>query len=813
MVKNTVAALLAMANISSALGVMAYKGNNLDLIYKYAYETTMMSLRERSQDSINLARVAISRLPKELDWAKGEFSKQVDTVQHPILVKIVNAISKAQKEKNQTSINEARKAIPYNLTEDWKNSYSSAIDKVQQEIIDKASELLDKCKNSLTEKGYKELKDIIEDIKKVENNDTVKTWVESFEKTVEKCLKFDISYVRVLTPSEIEIKFNHPISSSTINENSIRAYGKGDSTDRLFINKVTKIYNDTIRVSFFDKFVSDKEYEVELNDVKDIIGQGLDYNKSRFRYTEAKPGNIEVKKTTLPSPKQGEIVSLKDHIVVRDTQGRDITEDSELEFESSDLAIVDQNGNILKSGNVIIVVKVKGTNIRTQEMIIKVIDEVESSYQGFTIANDTNIDQISRKKYSELTSNEKINYVLLGEVNQKLVLFYKDQFGKERTGVFGEDINVVRNYNPGNFILGDDGVIKPISIGTGSVKVKVGDKEQTLSIQVKAERKESTLNVDKNSLSLAKNSKISEEIYVDIKDQYGRGYEVNKDDVKLDIRNGKGEYVALSQVENKASQAVLTQEADKSKFKLKINAAKDKTGYDYYRLSYEKNGVKLYKYITVNIRDTAGFRNYVVEPTSATLDYNVNNKERYPQSTKIRVYEVDSNGLRLKEAENVTYEVVDKNAPIEVNNGVVTLKDNPKPGSYKVKVNIDSLERIVYINIKDSTPKPTSIVFNNKAGYVTKGGTIYDVLGTVDFDVKDQSGNKIYKPTISNVKWLPANEVNVNVKADDSGERKFTLIDESKPGEAEVVITSITVNENEVKLPTPVVIKVKVKIK
>src|SRR3712207_6810018 len=67
---------------------------NIDQLYKDAYNATEKCLKLGTQESIKEAREAIGKLPKSLNWAIGEFSKQVDTKQHPIFVEIIKSITK-----------------------------------------------------------------------------------------------------------------------------------------------------------------------------------------------------------------------------------------------------------------------------------------------------------------------------------------------------------------------------------------------------------------------------------------------------------------------------------------------------------------------------------------------------------------------------------------------------------------------------------------------------------------------------------------------------------------------------------------------
>jgi len=135
--------ILAAGLIVSVMGGTQIKAQavSVDQIYADAYHATVRAASINTQKSINDARSAIELLKNtSASWAIGEFSKQVDKVQHPFLVKIVDSITKAQQSVSQTDINAARATIDPDLPQVWKNSYSSALDIVQQSIM---KELID----------------------------------------------------------------------------------------------------------------------------------------------------------------------------------------------------------------------------------------------------------------------------------------------------------------------------------------------------------------------------------------------------------------------------------------------------------------------------------------------------------------------------------------------------------------------------------------------------------------------------------------------------------------------------------------------
>lgn len=151
-----------------------------DQLYANAFNAVQGAIESKTQKSVNAARTAIEALRgTDAEWAIGEFSKQVDTVQHPILVKAYSAVLDAQIYKTQLYINKAKEAIDIDMPLIWRGSYSSAVDKVQQELMQKAVAKYDVAvftsKISDRDIALNAMKEIAGAI-----DTNVRTWAESF---------------------------------------------------------------------------------------------------------------------------------------------------------------------------------------------------------------------------------------------------------------------------------------------------------------------------------------------------------------------------------------------------------------------------------------------------------------------------------------------------------------------------------------------------------------------------------------------------------------------------------------------------------
>jgi hypothetical protein len=174
--KGIIGSLLAVVISVGFIGSSSVKAAALsdNQLYINAYNATIDTLSSKTQISVNTARVAIEALRGSgAAWAIGEFSKQIDTVQHPILVKAVDAITLAQTVSTQANINLARIAIDKDMPVIWRNSYSAAVDKVQQILQKNVLDAYDKAVLSKIKSDIDMANALIAEIKTSSNSSIV----------------------------------------------------------------------------------------------------------------------------------------------------------------------------------------------------------------------------------------------------------------------------------------------------------------------------------------------------------------------------------------------------------------------------------------------------------------------------------------------------------------------------------------------------------------------------------------------------------------------------------------------------------------
>ncbi|AWZ48411.1 hypothetical protein C3495_06075 [Clostridiaceae bacterium 14S0207] len=193
MKKRVLGSLVAFTLSMNLFSISTFAATkDINALYKEAYDATNTCLKVRTQQSVKNARQAISKLPKNITWAIGEFSKQVDSVQQPIFIKLLNSLSKAKNTKKQADINATRKMINDVIETQYKRTWSSELDKVQQGKINTLVTLVNS--NKKDDNTVNAIKNEFNDIKTVKYNDVVANWIKNYSKDVEKALKVKESW-------------------------------------------------------------------------------------------------------------------------------------------------------------------------------------------------------------------------------------------------------------------------------------------------------------------------------------------------------------------------------------------------------------------------------------------------------------------------------------------------------------------------------------------------------------------------------------------------------------------------------------------
>lgn len=553
----------------------------------------------------------------------------------------------------------------------------------------------------------------------------------------------------------------------------------------------------------------------------------MEKDTAKFEYVKADVAKVEFAATTIAPGK-----NVKDLVKVTDKLGRDVTDEVEIEFESTNLSVIDTNGDVKsntdnKSAIVVAKVKVGDGYVKSAPTTITVKDATATTFVGHYVYEDNAADNTD--EFAKLDEDKKINYVYEDDYDtsnsptKKLALYYKDQYGNSMKRA--TDVQIT-NLTP-NIVIVEKGTdalnIKPIYPGEGYVKIKVGEVEHTIKIVVREKAKVATMELDKTDVSVVA-GKAGEIVKVVFKDQF-------------DNEIAPAEGLSAEVKDDKIAEATVAKD-NKS---ITIEGLKE--GATTVEVTYkdEDNKIDLKETINVTVVKAGELAKYEVVAKDTKLDVYAENKDKTPNSTTITVYEIDENGNKLGTVEfgenKAELVLVDKDGKELAANAekVVDIKEDikntieaQKAGTAYVQVKvgtlvIDTLE----FEVVNTEPTPTTVEFiRNDLAYVGKLegeegkeeikfylpeateasqlNNLTDDLKTI-IKVKDQFGKEMENAadnlnnivyTLTNAKGLTRTN---ELKGIDSVEEAKASVD--------VVITEIKLYNNNL-IKEPVVVKV-----
>lgn len=211
MIKKIFSILLATSILVGGGATKAY-ASSVDDLYKSAYDCTTKAVQNRDQGSINEARKAIGRLPKDLHWAIGEFSKKVDRPQQELFEKFMSILfdSKGKKKNfaavNQEQINVARDLVlsfaTYDGNKPYISSWSSALDQFQQYRIEQAVNYVEYAEKVKKQECKETAMNSINRLLGAKNNETVVQFAKGLESRVKAIVVTNPDTNRPVKPSD-----------------------------------------------------------------------------------------------------------------------------------------------------------------------------------------------------------------------------------------------------------------------------------------------------------------------------------------------------------------------------------------------------------------------------------------------------------------------------------------------------------------------------------------------------------------------------------------------------------------------------------
>lgn len=825
---TTLTASLATGVTGTIAGTIA-SAATIDEIYKAAYEATINALANKDQDSINAARVAISKLPSEFQAFIGEFSKQVDTVQHPILVKIVDSINNADRTGKQVDINAARMTMPAGLPDVWRNSYSSGLDAVQQKLIVKAVTAAEAAKASGAKADIDAAKALINEIALVENNQGVKDWITTYDKDFTSSVPLTVDKVEATANDTLKVSFLKAVDASSVKTGAFSAYATDNKTSVAITSATLSEDKMSVTLKLGETVTEGKGYTLDVKDLKDTDGNTMKSSSAAFEYAKAEIASVTITKQTIKVSED-----LRKSVVVKDSLGRDITKDTTITFESSNTGAITTSGIAKANGQVVVTPVIKDSDgniiLRGDKTTVTVAAVSATDYQGYSVYK-LETGQVDNDRLGSGYTNfdRSVDLKYKDSVKSKIAFFFKDQFGNEMNAKDTNTFEVLENLTPLVATLDSTHEITANGVGTAYFKVKVQDVTKTISVNVTAEAVPTAMTLDKSTILVGK-SGVTQDITATVKDQYGLAFGGGTPSVRFQVQDAQGNFVDTTDA-SVTKYATVAATAVNGDGESTITVTPGATlGKNTYRVIYENkdSGGKvlqtLTKDFTTEVKDAGTTVNSYEAKAVNTLDL-YNNPTTIGDDTKstFGVYSLDTNGIRMALVHDATLKVTDSTGKDVSTNftltegvdgggaktGIYTLAVKPgttgedrvtETGTYKVEIKTaDGYVANNYtLTVTDSMRTAQAVTFNSTA--LTNTDYTANALKNI-VSVTDQFGKGIV--------LAGADKVEVSESAvvkDVAGVSKEIIVNKVK-------VTFLGADKDkqkdaEITLPTPVVITI-----
>lgn len=612
--------------------------------------------------------------------------------------------------------------------------------------------------------------------------------------------------VSAINSTQAQVTFNAPVKASSVVPNDFKVTDANGN--QLFISKaeVSSTDSKSVILTFFDKFADKAAYTVATSNVQDANSKVMKATTNSFAYAKAAVTKVEFTGTTLPAS----TTDLTKYVKITDALGRDVTTENSVSFTSDD-SNVGSNGAVSGAvdGEVAVVkVSVNGTTV-TANAVITFKTQLANTLVGYTIGKTADL-PTDATAFSKLTSDKVTHYVAKSDTAEYLGLYYNDQYGNAQNVVVSGA--TVTNLTPSTVIVDASGHINPIATGTGYVKVKYGNVEQTIEIDVRDDASVASLSVDSANVTAVLGTNIPTTVKLTFKDQYGTAIDASKIDFsKLTTTVNAGDENMLAVAKNTdGTLSLIPLKQGNTSFKIEY---KDAT-----------TNVDLVQNVQVSITNAGAVAGYKVEADATKLDVNADNTADTTDATKanVKVYAIDANGNKIQDvtsSANLSFVTTDtvssklvKLSGQEVDiDGDADSTVSYKPQNATVVVSVGTLQvGTLTFTVDNTTATPAAAIFTNNAIYGAQNTTIDTLLQGV-VTVNDQFGSGIGSFNKANLTFS-YQVTNVNAISIDSKNTITGVSILNNAGTADVVVTGVYYNGAKTNLlAAPQVIKLSVK--
>ncbi|KGR88040.1 hypothetical protein [Lysinibacillus boronitolerans] len=492
---------------------------------------------------------------------------------------------------------------------------------------------------------------------------------------VDGSTELTVTSVSAINPTSVKVTFNK----------EVEALAKADVTvtnkenNKVLVKSVTLAEDKkSATIEFYDALTKG-EYKVAVKDA----------GEATLTYTVGVPTTIVAETVQKFSTGKTDKVAYK----VLDENGLDITATvKDVKFETTNDAIVDATGevkNVDSAGSAfvyVVVTKEDGKELKSQRITVnvesvKVVEIVDYTVDSEATKTNVNFKAATYKQNTKVPAKGATVY---------LHAQTKDQFGK-----VGETASTTAKFESLDLdvavVDATTGKITPIKEGKFAVKITDGSISKTVELEVVAEAKATTIELDKAEVTLSNKSTNAEKVKVEVKDQFGNkmsGQVVNaaattnagKDLVNVSYLNGE---VSISPKANvKAGTATI---------EVKVSDTVKTT-------------------FVVTVTEAGTVEDYKLVGFESKLDKNEDNKAKTPVKATLSVIPVDSQGAQAGDAVVApTFTVTDKDNEVVANavtdNEIVA--SNLDAGTYTLTVKVGTVKVATEtFEVVDTTPQP-----------------------------------------------------------------------------------------------------------
>lgn len=641
--KQTLTAALAATLATGVVGSVA-SAAPIDDLYKAAYNAMVKAQTEKTQTAINEARVAINALPKELDSAKGTFSEAVDKVQQPIYTQIIALIEKGNKEAKQETVNEGRKLL-VGVEEAYAKTWSSNFDTIQQTLVKNATDAVAAAAKSQKAEDITKAEALVTELKTADNAD-VKKAVEGLEKDLVEKLNVYVKEVKVVNGTTLEVVFSKEVKESTVKKDCF-VVQKGSLK---YFAKDAELQTDkkTVKVTLANALEDAKDYELVTRNIADVKGAIVKETKTAIKYEKTDVAKIEFVTTNTVKG-----ADLRDQLKITNEKGVDITQELKLKKQ---IKITCDDKNAIKDGVVQSVARLKKeytvkvtVGDKFLEEKVTVIESLANEIVDYTFA-DKAVD-IDDYKDNKVTMNHNLRSYNHGSGDVRvLTVFYKDSLGnlkaaagKEITKISSSDVKVVKPTV--------DNKLQALKEGRALLTVTIGVMEQTIEVEVtKDVVADAKIEIKNSNITVAR-STVENYIPVDLVDNYSGD---KKEDESFDVElwnESSEKWESTTKVT--AKKGVITVVGSR------LDSSKKA------RLTKNYKGLKLEQEFEIIVQDKEDTESFVIEALNdnnrALSKLDRNEDEVVDKQLTVVVYGIDSNGNKVEVMQPSKYVVKEGN--------------------------------------------------------------------------------------------------------------------------------------------------------